>query len=285
MRLTCPKCGAEYEVPEGLVPEGGKHVQCTDCDTRWFVRGGRNAVVSEDQLIERLENWRPRLVAGAASVAPTEAETAEAAAPPAPAPVPSQERTAPDPGEDAGRVAGAAELIDEDPPEDFVWEEARGPVAPPEPAAEAPEAPNPPPPPAAPAAAPMFRPVIPRETVAARERPADPSPAEPENATREADPSDPDARPIRGRTRNSHRIELPEDGARPADVAGPTAESDHFRTGLLVALAIFVFALGAYAARERIVGAVPATEPALSGYAGAVDGLRQRIDRIVEPEG
>ena len=39
MRLTCPNCGAEYEVPDGMVPAGGRHVQCTACHTRWFVRG------------------------------------------------------------------------------------------------------------------------------------------------------------------------------------------------------------------------------------------------------
>ena len=39
MRLTCPNCGAEYEVPDGMVPAAGRHVQCTACHTRWFVRG------------------------------------------------------------------------------------------------------------------------------------------------------------------------------------------------------------------------------------------------------
>jgi predicted Zn finger-like uncharacterized protein len=64
MRLSCPNCGVEYEVPEALVPEAGRHVQCTACHTRWFVRPG---AVSEDQILSRLEQWspRPRLVAAA----------------------------------------------------------------------------------------------------------------------------------------------------------------------------------------------------------------------------
>ena len=39
MRLTCPNCGAEYEASDGMVPPAGRHVQCTACHTRWFVRG------------------------------------------------------------------------------------------------------------------------------------------------------------------------------------------------------------------------------------------------------
>ncbi len=60
MRLTCPNCGVEYEVAEGMVPAAGRHVQCTSCHTRWFVRGGTRAAASEDQILTRLETWRPR---------------------------------------------------------------------------------------------------------------------------------------------------------------------------------------------------------------------------------
>jgi predicted Zn finger-like uncharacterized protein len=63
MRLTCPNCGTEYEVPEDLIPEDGKHVQCTGCHTRWFVRGGDTTLLSEEQIIHRLETWSPRPVA------------------------------------------------------------------------------------------------------------------------------------------------------------------------------------------------------------------------------
>lgn len=55
MRLTCPNCGAEYEVPEGMIPPGGKHVQCTNCHTRWFMRGVARQTLSEDQILRRLE--------------------------------------------------------------------------------------------------------------------------------------------------------------------------------------------------------------------------------------
>lgn len=312
MRLACPNCGAEYEVPDNLVPEGGKHVQCTDCDTRWFVRAGRDAVVSEDQLIERLEKWRPRLVTTSGTApGPTPADAAEPAATPnpepeprpsepeparAPEPVPATLRpaavvvedptpaaapapTAPPPTDDAPLVNPAPDLSDDGPPEDFVWEDSQGAVAaPPEPARPVRPA-TPPPPPAPPAAAPVFRPVVAPVPSTAEK------PANPETTAPASDADDPDTRPVRSRTRNSQRIVLPEDGARSIETPEPPAEPDRFRIGLLAALAFFFLALLVYATRDAIVATVPAVEPALSGYAGAVDGLREGIDRIVAPDG
>ncbi len=36
MRLTCPNCGAQYEVPDEVIPEAGRDVQCSNCGTTWF---------------------------------------------------------------------------------------------------------------------------------------------------------------------------------------------------------------------------------------------------------
>ena len=36
MRLTCPNCGAQYEVPDEVIPEDGRDVQCSNCETTWF---------------------------------------------------------------------------------------------------------------------------------------------------------------------------------------------------------------------------------------------------------
>jgi predicted Zn finger-like uncharacterized protein len=36
MRLICPNCGAQYEVPDDVVPEGGRDVQCSNCGDTWF---------------------------------------------------------------------------------------------------------------------------------------------------------------------------------------------------------------------------------------------------------
>ncbi len=36
MRLTCPNCGAQYEVPGDVIPEAGRDVQCSNCGDTWF---------------------------------------------------------------------------------------------------------------------------------------------------------------------------------------------------------------------------------------------------------
>lgn len=36
MRLVCPNCGAQYEVPDAVIPESGRDVQCSNCGDTWF---------------------------------------------------------------------------------------------------------------------------------------------------------------------------------------------------------------------------------------------------------
>ncbi|WP_417475633.1 zinc-ribbon domain-containing protein [Leisingera sp.] len=36
MRLTCPNCAAQYEVPEEVIPAEGRDVQCSNCGETWF---------------------------------------------------------------------------------------------------------------------------------------------------------------------------------------------------------------------------------------------------------
>ena len=36
MRLTCPNCDAQYEVPDNVVPVEGRDVQCSNCGQTWF---------------------------------------------------------------------------------------------------------------------------------------------------------------------------------------------------------------------------------------------------------
>jgi predicted Zn finger-like uncharacterized protein len=99
MRLTCPSCGSEYEVPDGMVPVAGRHVQCTACHTRWFVRGegGLARALSEDQILDRLETLtaRPRLRPVAVPDPEPRPETPPPAAPAKPADRPSVPRPAP----------------------------------------------------------------------------------------------------------------------------------------------------------------------------------------------
>lgn len=36
MRLICPNCGAQYEVPDDAIPRTGRDVQCSNCGHTWF---------------------------------------------------------------------------------------------------------------------------------------------------------------------------------------------------------------------------------------------------------
>ncbi len=36
MRLICPNCGAQYEVPDDVIPAEGRDVQCSNCGDTWF---------------------------------------------------------------------------------------------------------------------------------------------------------------------------------------------------------------------------------------------------------
>lgn len=48
MRLTCPNCGAQYEVPDEVIPESGRDVQCSNCGDTWFQHHPDHAPAEED---------------------------------------------------------------------------------------------------------------------------------------------------------------------------------------------------------------------------------------------
>ncbi|MDT1060276.1 zinc-ribbon domain-containing protein [Paracoccus sp. CPCC 101403] len=39
MRLTCPRCEAQYEIPESAIPAAGREVECSACSQVWFQPG------------------------------------------------------------------------------------------------------------------------------------------------------------------------------------------------------------------------------------------------------
>ena len=47
MRLTCPNCSAQYEVPDEVIPEEGRDVQCSNCEKTWFQAKYPDAVGTE----------------------------------------------------------------------------------------------------------------------------------------------------------------------------------------------------------------------------------------------
>jgi predicted Zn finger-like uncharacterized protein len=50
MRLICPNCGAQYEVDDSLIPDGGRDVQCSNCGHAWFQRPAHLDTELADEL-------------------------------------------------------------------------------------------------------------------------------------------------------------------------------------------------------------------------------------------
>ncbi len=50
MRLTCPNCGAQYEVPEAVIPTSGRDVQCSNCGDTWFQHHPDHAPAEAEDL-------------------------------------------------------------------------------------------------------------------------------------------------------------------------------------------------------------------------------------------
>ena len=59
MRLTCPNCAAQYEVPDDVIPEEGRDVQCSNCGTTWFQAGSGAADDQQAPAPEAFEEERP----------------------------------------------------------------------------------------------------------------------------------------------------------------------------------------------------------------------------------
>ncbi|MCW9043280.1 MAG: zinc-ribbon domain-containing protein [Pseudopelagicola sp.] len=61
MRLSCPNCGAQYEVPAEVIPENGRDVQCSNCGHTWFqVHPDHDAEMSADLGASAPdEGWTP----------------------------------------------------------------------------------------------------------------------------------------------------------------------------------------------------------------------------------
>ncbi|MCX7561018.1 zinc-ribbon domain-containing protein [Sulfitobacter sp. F26204] len=76
MRLTCPNCDAQYEVPDEVVPASGRDVQCSNCGKTWFQEHPDHASAAQDE---------PPLGSGAPD--PDE----EVSPPPPPAPPPPKD--------------------------------------------------------------------------------------------------------------------------------------------------------------------------------------------------
>jgi predicted Zn finger-like uncharacterized protein len=276
MRLTCPTCGAEYEISDAMVPVAGRHVQCTACHTRWFVRGAvAPPQESEDEIMRRLEA-RSHLRAVPDPSRP------RADLPPSPG---QGNASAPSPIERPQAVAAPAA---ERPPVETLVVERPAEEAPAKPAATAR--------PDEPAVSRPDEPAVERPSEPTATRRGDPGAARPGPAvplSPRAVPAKPAERPMvaagrpmasaeRTALRPAPRLDLGAESPRASIPARPAPS--RFGRGLLVALLLFAAALGGYLWRGHIAEAVPAAAPALATYGRLVDdarlGLAQRIEEL-----
>ncbi|WP_083096104.1 zinc-ribbon domain-containing protein [Pseudophaeobacter leonis] len=79
MRLTCPNCGAQYEVPDDVIPDEGRDVQCSNCGDTWFQQTAGFGQATDDIDAEEQDN-DPSVPPAGHEAAPT-ASRPEAAVP------------------------------------------------------------------------------------------------------------------------------------------------------------------------------------------------------------
>lgn len=243
MRLACPNCDARYEIPDDAIPEAGRDVQCSNCGHAWF-------------------QTRPATDAGADIPAPR-AAAQEGPAPALSAPAPEAARNTIDNSvlsilrEEADREAEARRA------------EARRSASR---RAEAEEQFRTQPdlgialPPAASAGGQRLKPLTGEDAETAAAKPA---------ARRDLLPNVDDI--------NSTLQPDSTDGEEEEDeAASELTRGTAFRIGFLIALSVLVAAAVVYLAAPAIQKTVPALETPLASYVGFVDGLRHRLDALMD---
>lgn len=262
MRLTCPKCGAQYEVDEAVIPEEGRDVQCSNCNHIWFQDSP--ALAARDPLAAFA---MPRAAAGRAS------------APSASKPEGESEADAPRSGTaDPEMAAGTApepqrRSLDDD-VLSILREEAER-----EQRAREEEA-----------------------TVETFSEQADlglASPPRPRRPDPEPDPARATAPPEPTRSPPARRDLLPDveeitstlsaSSDRGAHSIPPALEPEGSRRraflgGFLLAVLVAAGALAAYVYAPVLAGLDPALEPQVAAYVGAVDAARDWIAGVVPPD-
>ncbi|MCU0907009.1 MAG: zinc-ribbon domain-containing protein [Rhodobacteraceae bacterium] len=307
MRITCPNCGAQYEVDARVIPDMGRDVQCSNCGHTWFQRPQSAVAASVRRVVED-----PPVSPGPdADAPPAEPETTARAADAVP-PIPPADGPGSEPTPGATPPTTAAEA----PPVQTGPEAAATPVADPaEPAAAGPEPAVTAPPPAEgerpvldDATRALLREEAAREAQAraAERRPAietqgdfgltatPAAPLAPRTIQRSADLSGATDGPgtplaVAVAAASSRRDNLPDvaaitSGLRVGDAATRTAADGAevpprrgFRAGFLVPILFVVAAALVYLLAPTLAEAVPALRDPLASYVDSVNGLRAWI--------
>jgi len=258
MRLTCPNCGARYEVADSMIPPEGRDVQCSNCSTTWFQPGRRTD--------------RPTSVAVDRSAREAAAPVAEPPPPPAP-----EAAAAPDPEPAEDPPAAPPRRRELDPELRSILEEEaarearlrRAEADPVETQGEMPLGQEP---------EDAHRARRRAELEGARD--AFDSPAEAEEA-RAARTQFPDIDEINSTLRDTG--DRSEADATDIDTLDALPRRRRgVRIGFFSVLVIAAGAAGVYANAGRIAAAVPAFGPALGGYVETVNGARYWLDDLAQ---
>ena len=265
MRLICPNCSAQYEVPPEAVPLSGRDVQCSACGHTWFEVPGTLAASSKDAgpaaapVSEpvpepaRDEPWDRVPVVTDDDEEFDDIEEVRVAPPP----LPSQRPSVSPEIADILRSEAALEV------EARAAEDADR-LAPMAPLATISDRPGPT---AIPRSLPLQE-VAPRPTVveSASSRPARP-----------ARPAELDVAQVNAALRTSNDRAA----ARSTPVAAPRRRSG-FGAGVWGALLVIALLALLYALRPQIVAALPQAAAVLDPYAAAVDRGRDWLDGQVQ---
>jgi predicted Zn finger-like uncharacterized protein len=282
MRITCPNCGAQYEVDDALIPEAGRDVQCSNCGKGWF----QPKHPEPPMAAEGPETTAEVAEAETAEAAPLPEEELERleeiAAPGAPEPVAAADAEAEVAlagREDARREVSnrTAEEDDED-----------------EPLAAAPRKPDE-------SVLSVLREEAQRE-IAQRRQDAGVIESQPdlglsELPQRRTGPSEADIAAGAAVAASARRDLLPDideinstlrpDAVRGAAAAGETetpvedGRRRGFRMGFGLMLLVAAVLIGLYIGAGWLATAVPALEPFLIGYVGAANSFRAWIDGLL----
>ncbi|GLT08272.1 hypothetical protein GCM10007928_05030 [Sulfitobacter porphyrae] len=259
MRLTCPNCDAQYEVPDDVMPATGRDVQCSNCGQTWFQHHPDHA--PEEVTEDAVEVPPPD------APAPDE----ETAPPPPPArPAPAPERRKLDPAvadilrqeaeaehEARKRRQEQAQPLESQP--DLGLD-----VADPEDDRE-------------------------RRALEARRRMArmrgEPEPLSEEEARAAAMSSRrellPDIEEINSTLRSDHERGTPQSAPGEGDLP-VTARGGGFGRGFMLVILCAAILIAIYVFAPQIARAVPQVDPYLSSYVSGVDQLRLWLDRNVQ---
>lgn len=276
MRLTCPNCDAQYEVPDEVVPTSGRDVQCSNCGQTWFQHHPDYMPDEDPETLEEL---------GPSEDIPDEDEEVAPPPPPVPPGGPEPARRQLDPAvADILRQEAEAEhearkkrqQADQDPLEsqpDLGLQQADTPPSEdlPEPDDQSVEAAD----------------DADTRTVQARSRmarmrgePATEAVMGAVGATSRRELL-PDIEEINSTLRSDDQTEASA-GHEAGEAELATAGRRGFRTGFLLAVVLFVLLVLAYVFAPQLAEAVPQLDPLLTSFVTWVDGLRIWLDGQVQ---